>query len=49
MGIWHHANNDALSVKMWALENEKVIFFSQDKNINVDFPFTLGTQTPWQL
>jgi hypothetical protein len=24
-------------------------FFLQDKNVNVDFHFTLGIQIPWQL
>jgi hypothetical protein len=41
--------NDALNVKMWALDNEKSIFFWQDKDLNVDLPFNLGIQTPWQL
>ena len=49
MGIWYRNKNDALSVHMWALENQESVFFSQDRDDVVGYPFILGIQMQRQF
>ena len=49
MGVWFRNKKDALSVHMWALENQDSVFFSQDRDDVVGYPFILGIQMQWQF
>ena len=44
MDVWYRNKNDTLSVHMWALENQDFVFFSQDRDDVVEYPFILGIQ-----
>ncbi len=53
--LWQKHRKDPLSVRMWVLENPKLVFYyvehaPLDLNISNqdDTPFTLGIQTTWQ-
>ena len=49
MGVWHRNKIDALSIKKWTFKNKDLIFFSQEKNDVVGYPFTLGIEMQWQF
>jgi hypothetical protein len=47
-GSWHLHTNPAISIRSWALQHPKDVFFLQDVGeINgIQVPFTIGIQTP---
>ena len=49
MCILYRNKNDALSVHIWAPENQDSVFFSQGRDDVVGYPFILGIQMQWQF